>query len=67
VTILLAPLPPIDPTAAGYVQARRRRQIRAAINAQLPDLAQAAQAEGIDAASRPCPIWARAIFRRESI
>lgn len=55
VTILLAPLPPIDPTAAGYVRRADADQIRAAVNARLPDLAQAAQGEGLDVRLVPMP------------
>ncbi len=54
-TILLAPLPPIDPTAPGYRKRADADEIRAAINAQLPELAQAAQAEGIDVRLVPMP------------
>jgi lysophospholipase L1-like esterase len=49
VTILLAPLPPIDPDAAGYTKRADADEIRAAVNAQLPALAAQAQGQGIDA------------------
>ena len=54
-TILLAPLPPIDPDAPGYTKRADADEIRAAINAQLPALAAQAQGQGIDARFVPMP------------
>ena len=48
-TILLTRLPPIDPSAPGYDKRADAPEIRKAINAQLRDLVETAQAEGIDA------------------
>lgn len=52
VTILLAPLPPVDPTRSTY-SLPNSDEIRAAINAQLPNVVSHAQALGIDATLVP--------------
>lgn len=48
-TILLAPLPPIDPGVSGFGKRADADDIRAAINAQLPALAAQARGQGVDA------------------
>jgi lysophospholipase L1-like esterase len=55
VTILLAPLPPIDPEASRYKFRADADEIRAEINAQLPALAETARKQGIDARFVPMP------------
>ena len=53
VTILLAELPPIDPSAPGYKYLAGAAAARETINAGLPDLIARAQALGIDARLAP--------------
>jgi serralysin len=53
VTILLAELPPIDPSAPGYKYLASAAAARETINAGLPDLIARAQALGIDARLAP--------------
>ena len=60
VTILLAPLPPIDPDAPGYTKRADADDIRAAINAQLPALAAQARGRASTRASCRCRTSARA-------
>ena len=54
-TILVAPLPPIDPDAPGFAKRADADDIRAAVNAKLPALVAQAQAQGIDARFVPMP------------